>query len=102
MDSYHEVTLCEAQFVRQTLLFRVTCSALDLVVVVVQPHHVDICELDHLSCWTTNTTADIQNLHVVTKTHNVGEVVLVACNSLFERLTVCEAAEMKGLTPAIL
>jgi hypothetical protein len=63
---------------------------------------VGTSELDHLASGTTDTTANIQNLHVLCDTGLEGEVVLVAGNGLVERLTVGKTAEVEGGTPAIL
>lgn len=81
---------------------RVVGSAVDLVVVVVQTGDVSTGELDHLAGGTTDTTANIQNLHILGDTSLEGKVVLVAGNGLVERLTVGEAAEVEGRTPSVL
>ena len=98
----HEVALDEGHLVGKTLLVGVVGGAVNLVVVVVQTGDVGTGELDHLTSGTTDTTADIQNLHVFGDTGHVGEVVLVAGNSLVERLTVGETAEVEGRTPSVL
>lgn len=99
--TYHEITLDVAELVGETLLLGVVGGTLDLVVVVVQTNDVCAGELDHFSCWATNTTSNIQNLHTLLHAHDVGEVVLVTCDCLFERLAEGESAEVEGLTPAI-
>lgn len=98
----HEVALNKGHLVRKALLVRVVRSAVDLVVVVVQTGNVSASELDHLAGRTTDTTANIQNLHILRDTSLEGKVVLVAGNGLVERLTVGEAAEVEGRTPSVL
>lgn len=98
----HEVALDEGHLVGETLLVGVVGGAVDLVVVVVQTSDVSTSELDHLASGTTDTTADIQNLHVLGDTSHVGEVVLVTGNGLVERLTVGETAEVEGGAPSVL
>jgi hypothetical protein len=100
--AYHEVTLDKVELVRKTLLCSVVGGSLDLVVVVVETSDVCARELDNLSGRATNTTTNIKDLHVVLEVHDVGEVVLVAGNGLFERLAVGETAEVERLTPAVL
>lgn len=77
-------------------------STLDLVIVVVQANDIGAGEFDHFSCWTTNTASDVQNSLALLHVHDVGEVVLVTGNCLFEWLAVCESAEVEGLAPAVL
>lgn len=98
----HEVALDKGHLVRETLLVRVVGSAVDLVVVIVQTGDVSTSELDHLAGRTTDTTANIQNLHILRDTSLEGKVVLMAGNGLVERLTVGEAAEVEGRTPSVL
>jgi hypothetical protein len=98
--AYHEVTLDKVELVRKALLCSVVGGSLDLVVVVVETSDVCARELDNLSGRATNTTTNIKDLHVVLEVHDVGEVVLVAGNGLFEGLA--ETAEVERLTPAVL
>jgi hypothetical protein len=77
-------------------------SSLNLVVIVVETGNVYTRELDNLSSRATNTTTNVQDLHVILEVHDVGEVVLVTGDSLFERFAICETAEVEGLTPTIL
>jgi hypothetical protein len=100
--AYHEVTLDKVELVRKALLCSVVGGSLDLVVVVVETSDVCARELDNLSGRATNTTTNIKDLHVVLEVHDVGEVVLVAGNGLFERLAVGETAEVERLAPAVL
>lgn len=100
--SYHEVTLDICQLVRQLLLLGVVNRTVDLVVIVVQTSDVCARELGDLSCGSTNTTTNVENLHALLDVDLVCEVVLVAGNGLVERLANREAAEMEGLAPAIL
>jgi hypothetical protein len=100
--AYHEVTLDEIELVGETLLCSVVGGSLDLVVVVVETSDVCARELDNLSGRATNTTTDIEDLHVVLEVHDVGEVVLVTGNGLFEGLAVGETAEVERLTPTVL
>lgn len=76
--------------------------ALDLVIVVVQAGDVCAGELGDLSCWSTNTATNIENLHSVLDADLVGEVVLMASDSLEEWLVGGEAAEVEGLAPTVL
>jgi hypothetical protein len=100
--AYHEVTLDKVELVRKTLLCSVVGSSLNLVVVVVETSDVCARELDNLSGRATNTTTDIEDLHVVLEVHDVGEVVLVTGNGLFEGLAKGETAEVERLAPAVL
>lgn len=52
-------------------------------------------ELGDLPGRSTNTTANIENLHALLDTDAVCKVVLVASNGLVEWLAVCEAAEVE-------
>lgn len=97
----HEVTLDEVHLVGEALLLGVVGGTVDLVVVVVQTGDMSTAELDHLAGGTTDTTANIQNLHAVLETGLHGEVVLVAGDSLVEGLTVGETAEVEGGAPTI-
>lgn len=101
-ETHHEVTLDKVELVRKTLLCSVVGSSLNLVVVVVETSNVCARELDNFSSRTTNTTTNIQDLHVLLEVHDVSEVVLVTGDSLSERLAVCETAEVEGLTPTVL
>lgn len=100
--TYHEVALGVLELVRKTLLLSVPSGALDLVVVVVQAHDVDVGELDHLSGRSSNTATNVEHAHVVGQSHLVGQVVLMAGNGLVKRLSVGEAAEVEALAPAVL
>lgn len=100
--AYHEVTLDKVELVRKTLLSSVVGGSLNLVVVVVETSNICARELDNLPGRATNTTTNIQNLHVVLEVHDVGEVVFVTGESLFERLAECETAEVEGLAPTVL
>lgn len=100
--TYHEVTLDKVELVRKTLLCGVVSSSFDLVVIVVETSNVCARELDNLSSRATNTTTNIQDLHVLLEVHDVGEVVFVTGNSLSERLAICETAEVEGLAPTVL
>ena len=100
--TYHEISLDEVELVSKPLVLGVSGSALNLVIVVVQSGDVCASELGDLSGWSTNTASDIKNLHVLLDTDLVGEVVLVAGNGLVERLVGGEAAEVEGLSPAVL
>ena len=98
----HEITLHERVLVGNAGLLGVVGGTLDLVVVVVEANDVDTGEAGHLAGGTADTAADIKDLHVLLEAHLVGEVVLVAGNCLVEVLALVEAAEMEGLTPAVL
>ena len=77
-------------------------STLDLVVVVVQAGDVGTSKLGNLTSRATDTAADIEDTHVLLDADLVGEVVLVAGNSLVEGLADGVAAEVEGLAPAVL
>lgn len=98
----HEITLDEGQLVGEVLLLCVAGCTLNLVIVVVQAGNVSTGELGDLSSWSTNTAANIQNLHALLDTDVVSEVVLVASNGLVEWLAECEAAEVERLAPSVL
>ena len=59
-------------------------------------------ELRDFSGGSTNTAANIEDFVAVFDANLCGEVVFVAGDGLVERLAVCEAAEVEGLTPAVL
>lgn len=99
---YHEITLGEAQLVRQPFLRRIPCGSLDLVVVVVQPDDVRISELDNLPCRSSNAAPHVEHSHSRLDVHDVCEVVFVTRNCLPERLAVRKPAEVERLSPAIL
>jgi hypothetical protein len=100
--AYHEITLDELQLVSQTFPLSVSGCALNLVVIVVQSSDVRTSELGNLTGWTSNTATNIENLHVLTDTNAMSEVMLVSGDSLVERLTVGETAEVERLSPTIL
>ena len=56
---YHEVTFLKAEFVRKPLSCSIGRCAIDLVVIIVQPHNVDASELYNLPSWSSNTTTDV-------------------------------------------
>ena len=87
---------------RKALFLRIPRCALDLVVVVVQSNDVHTTELDNLASGSSHTTADIKHPHVVTESHHVRQVVLVAGNGLVEVFAERIAAKVETLTPAIL
>jgi hypothetical protein len=72
-----------------------------LIVIVVQTGDVGTSELCDFSRWSTNTTADIEDFVSVFDTNLRCEVVFVTGNGLVERFTVCETAEVEGLTPTV-
>jgi hypothetical protein len=94
-QQYHKISLYKVQLVRQTFFLRILCGSLDLIVIVVQSSDIDTREFDNLSCWTANTTANIQNLHVLLEAHNMGQVVFMTGNCLPERLAYRKATEME-------
>lgn len=75
--------------------------AVDLIVVVVEASDASASELGNLAGGTANTTTNIKNLHALLHVHSVREVVLVAGDSLVERLADGEAAEVERLSPSI-
>lgn len=87
---------------RQALLVCIDSSPLDLVLGDIQTRHVGARELDNLAGRTTDTAANIKDLHSRLDTHAVGQVVLVASYGAVESLTVGEAAEVEALTPSVL
>lgn len=86
---------------RQTLLLRISCCTLNLVIIVVQTGNMCACELCDFSGWSTDTTADVKDLVSVFDADLGGEVVLMTGDGLVEGLAVCKAAEVEGLAPAI-
>lgn len=86
----------------QPAKFRVVCRTVDLVVVVVQSNDVDTGEPSDLPSGTTNTTADVENSHAISKAHHVCQVMLMAGDSLVEGFAFVEATEVERLAPAIL
>ena len=58
-------------------------------------------ELCDFAGWSSNTTANIEDIVSIFDTNPRGEIVLVASNGLVERFTVGETAEVEGLAPAI-
>lgn len=97
----HEVTLGEAELVRQTITLSIPRRTLDLVVVVVETDDIGVCELDNLTSRTTNTTADIQNLHTILDFHAVSKVVFVTGNGLEEGFAAGESAEVERGSPSV-
>lgn len=87
---------------RKALFGSISCCALNLIVVVVEASNVGATEFADLTGWATNTTAYVENLHVVAYAHGVRKVMFMARNSLVESLAVCEAAEVERLSPSIL
>lgn len=75
-------------------------GTVDLVVVVVQTGDVCAGELGNLSCRSTDTTANIKNLHALLDANLVCKIVLMAGNGLVEGLANGETAEVERLAPA--
>jgi hypothetical protein len=75
---------------------------LDLVVVVVQAGDVGIGELCNLARRSTDTAADVEDLHTFLDANLTCQVVFVTGNGLVEGFAVRETAEMEALAPAIL
>lgn len=98
----HEIALDVTELVRELLLLRIVCGTLNLVVVVVETSDVSAGELGNLAGRSSDTAADIKNLHALLDADLSGQVVLVAGNGLVERLSVRVAAEVEGLAPAVL
>lgn len=98
----HEVTLGEAELVRQTIALGIPRRTLNLVVVVVETDDIGVRELNNLTSWTTNTTADIQNLHTILNPHAVSKVVFVTGNGLEEGLAAGESTEVERGSPSVL
>lgn len=69
--------------------------ALNLVVIVVQASNVGSSELGDLASGSTNTTANIKNLHALLNTNLVCQVVFVTGNSLIEGLADRESTEVE-------
>lgn len=84
--AYHEVTLDVCQLVRKLLLLRVVDRTVDLVVVVVQTGDVCASELGDLSCGSTDTAANIKDLHALLDADLVCKIVFMAGNGLVEGL----------------
>lgn len=76
-------------------------GTLDLIVVVVKTGDVSTSELGNLAGRAANTATDIENLHALLNADAVGEVVLMSGNSLVERLSERETAEVERLAPSV-
>lgn len=98
----HEVALDEGELVGETSLDGILCRSVDLVVVIVQARDMGVGELGDLAGGTTDTTANIQNLHALLDADLGGQVVLVAGNGCVKALALGEPTEVEGLAPAIL
>lgn len=98
--AYHEVALDIGQLLGQTLLRRIVCCALNLIVIVVQTDDVGASELGNLTGRSTDTATNIKYRHALLDADLVGQVVLVAGNGLTEGLADGEAAEVEGLAPS--
>jgi hypothetical protein len=85
----------------KTLLLGISCSTLNLIVVVVEASDVCASELCDLSSWSSNTASNIENSVSILDTNLRGKIVFVTSNGLVERFTVGETAEMEGLAPAV-
>lgn len=71
------------------------CGTLDLVIIVVEASDVASGELSDLAGRSADTAANIENLHSLLDANAVGQIVLVASDSLVERLALGEAAEVE-------
>ena len=100
--TYHEISLCELEFVGEFFLGCIACGSLNLIVVVVQSHDIGSSELDNLSRRSSHTASYVQYTHVLAETHHVGKVVFVTGNGLVKRLAIGVATEVETLAPAIL
>ena len=99
--TYHEITLDELQLIRQTLLLRISCRTLDLVIIVVQSGNVCTSEFCDFSGRATNSAANVEDFVSVFDANLAGQVMFVTRNGLVKGFAVCEAAEMEGLAPAV-
>lgn len=99
--TYHKIALYKGQLIRHSLLGSVVCSALDLVVVVVQASDMRTSEFGNLPRRSSNTASDIQDSVSLLDANLCSQVVLVARNGLEERFTVRESAEVERLSPAV-
>ena len=93
--THHEITLDVCQLVGQSLFLSISCSTVNLVVIVVQPGDVCTSKFGNLSCGSTHTTSNIEDFITVFDADFGGEVVFVAGNGLIEGFTVCETAEVE-------
>ena len=80
--TYHEVSLHELQLFRQADLGGGRSCAFYLVVVVVEPGDIDIGESSNLASGTSDTAADIEDIHALLQIHAQGQVVFMAGEGL--------------------
>lgn len=59
-------------------------------------------ELCDFSGWSTDSTADVEDFVSIFDTDLAGQVVFVASDGLVEGFSICKAAEVEGLAPAVL
>lgn len=100
--TYHKVTLDELELARQTFLDRVPGGTGNLVVVVIEARDVGISELGNLPSGSTDTAANVQNLHARLDADLRRQEVLMARNGLVEGLAGRIPAEVEALAPAVL
>lgn len=101
MDTNHEIALDEFQLVSETFLLRISCGALNLVVIVVETGDMGAGEFGNLAGWSSYTAANIEDFVSILNTNLGGEVVFVSGNGLVEGLPVCESAEVERLAPSV-
>jgi len=100
--AHHEVTLDKVELMSQALLLSIMCGSVDLVVIVVKTSDVGAGELGNLAGRSTDTAANIKDLHSLLDSNAMSKIVFVASDSLTERLAMGEAAEVERLAPSVL
>ena len=100
--AYHEVTLDKVQLLGEAFLHSIVSSTINLVVVVVEAGDVSAGKFGNLTSRTTDTAANIEDLHALLNAYRVRKVVLMASDGLAEGFVVGEAAKVEALAPTIL
>lgn len=98
----HKVTLNVGKLIIKLLHLGVVVSLLDLVVIVVKTNNVNISKAADLTTGTTNTTANIKDLHASLEAHLVSKVVLMSGSGLLKVLALVVTREMERGAPTVL
>lgn len=100
--AHHEVALHITQLRAQSSLGSVTSGSGYLIVIVVEPGDFGVGESTDFQGWTTDSTANIENLHTILQAQRVGQIVLMARNGLVKWFSMTKSTEVEAATPAIL
>lgn len=100
-SSDHEIAFREAQLAAQSFLRSVSLGALNLIVIIVESHNIGASKFGNLPCRTSDTTADIQNVHSFPEPNHMGEIMFMTSDCLIETFTRSESTEMEGRAPAV-